>query len=126
MEPVHLQSQALPMSYEPSNLTPSSGTVTPDALPKFYESGSFAFLSAPIIHPGTRYVAAVRKELGLKTIFNIFGPLAHPFNSLIEARVVGVAQRHLRPIYAQALKISGVKKALIVCGAEDLDEISCA
>lgn len=100
--------------------------VTSASLPKFYENGSFVFLFSPIFHPGMRYVAQVRKELGFKTIFNILGPLAHPLNPIMEARVVGVAQRHLGPVYAEALKMSGVKKALVVCGAEDLDEISCA
>lgn len=100
--------------------------ITPETLPDFYQRGNFGFLYSPVFHPGVKNVMAIRKELGFKTIFNILGPLAHPLNPIVEARVVGVAQRHLGPVYAEALRLSGVKKALIVCGAEDLDEISCA
>ncbi|CAG8957511.1 hypothetical protein HYFRA_00010377 [Hymenoscyphus fraxineus] len=100
--------------------------VTPDSISTFFENGSFTFLFAPIFHPGLKQVTLIRKQLGFKTIFNILGPLTHPLNSILEARVVGVAQRRLGPIYAEALRISGVQNALVVCGAEELDEISCA
>lgn len=73
-----------------------------------------------------RYVAPIRKELGFRTIFNWLGPLANPVEGLIEARVVGVANNDLGPDFAEALKLSGAKKAMVVCGAEELDEISCA
>ncbi|TVY33305.1 Anthranilate phosphoribosyltransferase [Lachnellula subtilissima] len=107
-------------------ITPVLESVTLVSLPAFYERGSFAFLFSPVFHPGVRWAAPVRKELGFKTIFNILGPLAHPLTPIMEARLVGVAQKELGPIYAEALKLSGVKKALVVCGAESLDEISCA
>lgn len=71
-------------------------------------------------------VATVRKELGWRTIFNLLGPLANPVEGAIEARLIGVARRDLGPVFAEALRLSGAKKALIVCGEEDLDEISCA
>ena len=54
------------------------------------------------------------------------GPLANPVEAHIEARVVGVAYQELGPVFAQALQYSGAGKALVVCGQEDLDEISCA
>jgi len=47
-------------------------------------------------------------------------------DSLIEARVVGVAKKELGPIFAEALQLNGARKAMVVCGAEELDEISCA
>lgn len=100
--------------------------VTPDSIADFFKYGSFAFLFAPVFHPGLKHVALIRKQLGFKTIFNILGPLAHPLNTIMEARVVGVAQTLLGPVYAEALRISGVRNALVVCGAEELDEISCA
>jgi len=73
-----------------------------------------------------RHVAPIRKELGFRTIFNLLGPLANPVEVAIEARVVGVANGDLGQDFAEALKLSGAKKAIVVCGAEDLDEISCA
>ncbi|MCJ1407658.1 anthranilate phosphoribosyltransferase [Ptychographa xylographoides] len=100
--------------------------VTAKTLPTVYERTNYAFLFAPKFHPGMKHVAPIRKDLGFRTIFNILGPLANPVEGLIEARVVGVARRELGPIFAEALRLSGAKKALVVCGAEDLDEISCA
>jgi len=87
-----------------------------------------------------RHVATVRKELGWRTIFNLLGPLSNPVEStngrtpshrkpspsLLEARVVGVARRELGPAFAEALVANGSRKAIIVCGAEELDEVSCA
>jgi anthranilate phosphoribosyltransferase len=73
-----------------------------------------------------RYVATVRRELGWRTIFNLLGPLANPVETVLEARVIGVARRDLGPVFAEALKMGGSKKAMIICGEEDLDEVSCA
>ena len=100
--------------------------VTPELLPKIYEHTNYAFLFAPNFHSGMRYAASVRRELGLRTIFNLMGPLANPVHRLIEVRVIGVAYQELGPIFAEALRNKGVTKAMVVCGAENLDEISCA
>ncbi|KAL8736289.1 MAG: hypothetical protein Q9166_000444 [cf. Caloplaca sp. 2 TL-2023] len=100
--------------------------VTAGVLPSMYERSNYAFLFAPTFHPGMRHVAAIRKQLGIRTIFNLLGPLANPIGGSIEARVVGVFQQELGPIFAEALQLSGARKALVVCGEEQLDEISCA
>ena len=105
---------------------PKIEAITAEAVPHAYEKGNYAFLFAPTFHPGLRHIATVRKELGFRTIFNILGPLSNPVDSSLEARVCGVATRNLGPVYAEALRLSGAKKALVVCGAEELDEISCA
>ena len=105
---------------------PNIEATTSFTLSKVYEKTNYAFLFAPRFHPGMRYVAPIRKDLGFRTIFNILGPLANPVEAAIEARVVGVARRDLGPVFAEALRLSGAKKALVVCGAEQLDEISCA
>ena len=73
-----------------------------------------------------KYVAPIRRELGWRTIFNLLGPLVNPIEGMIEARLLGVARRDIGPVFAEALKMSGAKKAMVVCGEEDLDEISCA
>ena len=105
---------------------PKIETVTAQTLPSVYEDSSYAFLFAPKFHSGMRHVAPVRRELGIRTIFNVLGPLANPVEGSIEARLVGVAEQSMGPIFAEALRLSGARKAMIVCGAENLDEISCA
>ncbi|KAK5092292.1 anthranilate phosphoribosyltransferase [Exophiala xenobiotica] len=100
--------------------------LTAEHLPQAFEDSNYAFLLATNFHPGMKYAATVRKELGLRTIFNLMGPLANPVHNLIEVRMLGVAYQELGPIFAEALRKKGVTKAMVVCGAEDLDEISCA
>ena len=105
---------------------PRIEAVSNENLPGLYDKGNYAFLFAPNFHPGMRYAATVRRELGLRTIFNLMGPLANPVEENIEARVVGVAYQALGPVFAEALRLSGCRKGMVVCGEEDLDEISCA
>lgn len=111
---------------------PSLTASTADNIPQIYEKSTYAFLFAPNFHPGMRLAAPVRREMGIRTIFNLLGPLAHPIEALVEARIVGVADGTLGPIFAEALKISGAdkppgkRKAMVVAGREGLDEISCA
>ena len=116
---------------------PILATVEPNTLNTVYSRTNYAFLFAPTFHPGMRFVAPIRKQLGWRTIFNLLGPLSNPVDSstsghrisappLLEARVIGVARTDLGPSFANALALSGVKKALVVCGEEELDELSCA
>lgn len=100
--------------------------VRPDTLADVYSRTNYAFLFAPVFHPGMRYVAPIRRELPWRTIFNLLGPLANPVEDALEARVIGVARKELGPVFAEALKIAGSKKAMIICGEEELDEVSCA
>jgi anthranilate phosphoribosyltransferase len=105
---------------------PKLSNPTAENLAQSYETTNYAFLFAPNFHPGMKHAAQVRRELGLRTIFNLMGPLANPVDWALEARLVGVAYQELGPIFAAALRLSGATKALVVCGEEDLDEISCA
>ncbi|KAL1964691.1 hypothetical protein VTN77DRAFT_6717 [Rasamsonia byssochlamydoides] len=105
---------------------PKISAVNAGNLAKVYEETNYAFLFAPNFHPGMAYANPVRRGLGLRTIFNLMGPLANPVDFALEARVVGVAYQSLGPVFADALRLGGAKKALIVCGEEDMDEISCA
>ena len=100
--------------------------IHPGTISKVFEKGNFAFLFASTFHPGMKHVAGVRKDLGIKTIFNILGPLANPAHQLVGAGMYGVANRGIGRMYAEALKLMGSKNAMVVCGAEDLDEISVA
>ncbi|KAJ5631264.1 uncharacterized protein N7484_011364 [Penicillium longicatenatum] len=107
-------------------IAPNIDAVTADNIDKVYAETNYAFLFAPNFHPGMMYANPVRRGLGLRTIFNLMGPLANPVEWAIEARVVGVAYQALGPVFVEALKQAGAKKALVVCGEEDMDEISCA
>ncbi|KAI1179368.1 glycosyl transferase [Nemania sp. FL0916] len=100
--------------------------ITPDTITTVYQSTRYAFLFAPVFHPGMRYVASIRRDLGWRTIFNLLGPLSNPLDEAIEARMLGVARDDLGSVFAEALRIAGAKKGLVVCGKEQLDEISCA
>ena len=99
---------------------------TADRLPALYARSNYVFLMAPVFHPGMAHVAHVRRELGWRTIFNLLGPLANPCEALIEARLLGVARSELGPVFAETLVLMGARKAMVVCGREQLDEISCA
>ncbi|ETS86847.1 hypothetical protein PFICI_00675 [Pestalotiopsis fici W106-1] len=110
-------------------MTPRSAPlarITPRTIAEVYEKTNYAFLFAPVFHPGMKYVAPIRKELGWRTIFNLLGPLSNPLHDAIEVRMLGVARDDMGPIFAEALRLAGCTKGLIVCGAEQLDEISCA
>lgn len=105
---------------------PPLSRITPQTLAKVYERTNYAFLFAPVFHTGMKYVAPIRKELGWRTIFNLMGPLANPCDAAIEARMLGVARDDLGPVFAEALRLGGARKGLVVCGVEQLDEVSCA
>lgn len=84
----------------------------------------FTFILAPHYHPAMALVAPYRKALPFRTMFNILGPLINPARP--NGMVVGVAEPELGHTFAQSLQDGGVERALVVCGAERLDEISCA
>ncbi|ROT36713.1 anthranilate phosphoribosyltransferase [Sodiomyces alkalinus F11] len=107
-------------------VAPVLAAVAPRSLSRVYAATNYAFLFAPVFHPGMRFVAPLRRELPWRTIFNLLGPLASPVEDALEARVIGVARRELGPVFARALAVAGCRKALVVCGEEELDEVSCA
>lgn len=109
---------------------PDMSAVEPDKIGHIYSKTNYAFLFAPSFHPGMRFVSPVRKKLPWRTVFNLLGPLANPMDvynrPMLEARVIGVARKDLGPVFAEALRLNGVRKAMVVCGDEELDEVSCA
>lgn len=83
------------------------------------------FLFAPIYHSAMRFAAPARKDLGIRSIFNMLGPLTNP--AAANCQVLGVYAPELTEIFAQALKLLGSKRVFVVHGHEGLDEISvCA
>lgn len=111
---------------------PQIDRIRPDTITELYSNTNYGFLFAPVFHPGMRHVAPIRKQLPWRTIFNLVGPLANPTDlrrdddTLLEARVIGVARKDIGPVFAQALRLGGARKAMVVCGDEELDEVSCA
>ncbi len=83
-----------------------------------------AFLFAQAHHPALARVAPIRKALGRRTIFNLTGPLANPAG--VTRQLVGVAHPSLIALYRDAMQLLGAEAALIVSGAEGLDELSIA
>jgi len=84
----------------------------------------FTFILAPHYHPALALLAPYRKALPFRTMFNVLGPLINPARP--RGMVLGLAERELGSTFAQSLRDGGVQRALVVCGAEGLDEISCA
>lgn len=81
-----------------------------------------AFLFAPLYHPAMAKVAAERRELGIRTIFNLLGPLLNP--ACTPYQLLGVSSLQLLPKMAQALKLLGAKRAIVVVGEDGLDEVT--
>ncbi|OAL50618.1 hypothetical protein IQ07DRAFT_587274 [Pyrenochaeta sp. DS3sAY3a] len=100
--------------------------IAPQTIHEIYSKTNYAFLFAPIFHPGARHAASIRRQLGWRTIFNLLGPLANPLHDLIEARLLGVARKEIGPDFAESLRQSGCRKGMVICGDEELDELSCA
>jgi anthranilate phosphoribosyltransferase len=80
------------------------------------------FLFAPVYHSSMKYAAPVRKELGVRTIFNILGPLSSPANANLQ--LLGVYDENLVEPMARVLANLGVKRAMVVHGHDGLDEVS--
>ncbi|NLP16105.1 MAG: anthranilate phosphoribosyltransferase [Clostridiales bacterium] len=80
------------------------------------------FLYAPMYHSSMKYAAPVRKELGVRTVFNILGPLSSPANANLQ--LLGVYDENLVEPMARVLANLGVKRAMVVYGHDGLDEIS--
>jgi len=82
----------------------------------------FGFIFAPTFHKAMKFVAPSRKEMGIRTVFNILGPLTNPANA--HAQVLGVFDEKLTETMAEVLKNLGISEAFVVHGMDGLDEIS--
>jgi anthranilate phosphoribosyltransferase len=97
-------------------------TIPPEKSLELLKTINLCFLFAQNYHIAMRYVAPVRKELGIRTIFNILGPLVNPAGANTE--LLGVYEEELVEPMAHVLSNLGVKNALVVFGQDGLDEIS--
>ncbi|MFH1995783.1 MAG: anthranilate phosphoribosyltransferase [Candidatus Omnitrophota bacterium] len=96
--------------------------VRPEAVKRCIERIGVGFLFAPVFHGAMKYAAGPRREIGVRTIFNILGPLSNPAGAT--GQVLGVYDPSLTEIMAKVLGNLGVKRAFVVHGADGLDEIT--
>lgn len=94
----------------------------PSACANIIDKSGFCFLFAQAFHPAIKHVAGVRRQMGVRTIMNMIGPLINPTRPV--AMVVGVYSPSIGRLMAETLQLRGLRQALVVCGAEGLDEIS--
>lgn len=96
--------------------------VSPAIMEHCLQENGIAFLFAPKMHPAWRYAMPVRRLLGFRTIFNMLGPLVNPAGA--KGQVLGVFEAKYTELFAQALRMLGSKRALIVHGLDGMDEIT--
>jgi len=96
--------------------------LSPEAVGACVEEAGFGFMFAPAHHQATRFVVPVRRELAVRTIFNLLGPLTNPAGAT--RQLIGVADPAFLETIAGALARLGVGRALVVSGEDGLDEIS--
>lgn len=96
----------------------------PETAAATLDAHGIAFLFAQAYHPAMRHVAPVRREIGVRTLFNVIGPLSNPAGA--HRQIVGVPRRELLGLVASALARLGCERAAVVHGCGGLDELSLA
>ncbi len=96
--------------------------IEPEHSEKLLKEDGICFLFAQKYHPAMRFVGAVRKEMGIRTMFNVLGPLSNPARANMQ--LMGVYDEKLVEPLAHVLKNLGLKKLMVVYGMDCLDEIS--
>jgi anthranilate phosphoribosyltransferase len=94
----------------------------PDCVERSLEQAGIAFFFAPTFHPSMRHAGPTRRELGVRTAFNLLGPLTNPAGAM--RQIVGVPRAELTELVARSLARLGSRRAWVVHGADGLDEIS--
>ena len=95
---------------------------SPEVVARCLDEAGVAFLFAPSFHPATKHAAQVRKDLGVRTAFNLLGPLTNPARPA--RQIVGVPRPELTELLARSLAMLGSERAWVVHGADGLDELS--
>jgi anthranilate phosphoribosyltransferase len=96
--------------------------LTPDKVERCLEETNFGFLFAPFLHPAMKFAVIPRKEMGVRTIFNILGPLTNPAGA--KRQVLGVFSSELTETIAKVLGNLGAHDCMVVHGEDGLDEIT--
>lgn len=96
--------------------------LSPKAVEKCISDIGFGFMFAPTFHPAMRHASPVRKQLGVRTVFNLLGPLSNPAGA--HGQVLGVYEKEIMPFVVQTLAKLGEKHALVIHGSDHSDEIT--
>jgi len=96
--------------------------LTPDQVAACIDAVGIGFLYAPALHPAMKHASGPRREMGVRTVFNVLGPLANPAGA--QAQVLGVYDPSLTEMMARVLSSLGCRDAFVVHGAGCLDELS--
>src|SRR4030095_13908990 len=96
--------------------------VKPEVTERRIQKTGFGFLFAPLYHPAMKFVAGPRREMGLRTLFNMVGPLANPAG--VKRQLIGVWDPSFLELFGQVLLDLGAEHVLIVWGGDGLDEIT--
>jgi anthranilate phosphoribosyltransferase len=94
----------------------------PKEIEKVIERVGIGFMFAPVFHPAMKYAAEARRDIGIRTVFNVLGPMTNP--ACADAQLMGVYDQKIVAPIAHAFKQLGSKEAMIVHGVDGLDEIS--
>jgi anthranilate phosphoribosyltransferase len=97
-------------------------TAPPAVVERCLAEAGIGFFFAPTFHPSMRHAAPVRRELGIRTAFNLLGPLTNPAGAA--RQLVGVPRPELTELMARALALLGSKRAWVVHGADGIDEMT--
>src|SRR3954469_16828581 len=96
--------------------------LTPQQVARCVDEVGIGFLYAPLLHTAMKHVMAARREMGIRTVFNMLGPLTNPASA--NAQIIGVYSATLTEPLARVLAELGTVRAFVVHGADNLDEIS--
>jgi len=94
----------------------------PETVQQNINQGGFGFMFAPRFHPAMKHAAGPRKELGVRTVFNILGPMSNPAG--VTRQVIGVYDKTLLPLFVDVLEMTGSKHVIVAHSHDGLDEFS--
>ena len=97
-------------------------TASPQVVEQTLRQANIAFFFAPTFHPSMKHAGPIRREMGIRTTFNLLGPLTNPAGAT--RQIVGVPRPELTQVMARALMLLGAQRAWVVHGAGGIDEIS--
>lgn len=97
-------------------------TLGPDGVRRCIDESGIGFCFAPTFHPAMRHAGPARRELGVRTVFNVLGPLANP--GRVRRQALGVGAQSLAPLMVQVLKELGHERALVFYGEDGIDELT--
>ncbi len=94
----------------------------PEHVGRTLDELGIGFMFARLYHPAMAHVAGVRKSLGIRTVFNLLGPLASP--AFVRRQVLGVPDEKTAELMVEVLRLLRLERALVVCGSDGLDEVT--